>query len=109
MKNKQNGLKCNKRKCIALKSSGNIFSKRPFYICKMNFDLVIDILYLFFIGVKNKQIKVLMGISKTTVSKIIRSSLKLIRNYVRLNQQLLGGDEVIVEGDESLFGQRKYN
>ncbi|KAM0685780.1 hypothetical protein COBT_003005 [Conglomerata obtusa] len=74
----------------------------------MNFDVVIDILYLFFIGVKNKQIKLLMGISKATISKIIRSSLKLIRNYLRINQQLLGGDEVIDEDDESLFDRRKF-
>ncbi|KAM0673682.1 hypothetical protein GVAV_002770 [Gurleya vavrai] len=40
---------------------------------------------------------------------IIIESLKLIKNFVKKNKLMLGGNDIVVECDESLFGKRKYN
>ncbi|KAM0686242.1 hypothetical protein COBT_002537 [Conglomerata obtusa] len=109
VKDKENCLKCNKGKCIALKSTNSIFLKKPFFNSKtknlQNSRCTVPI----FIGINSKQINTLTMINNVTITKLIKNSLKLIKKFVSLNQRILGGNDVIVEGDKSLFGRRKYN
>ncbi|KAM0686421.1 hypothetical protein COBT_002354 [Conglomerata obtusa] len=68
-----------------------------------------EIIKLFFFEVKIKNIAKISEVNKKTVKTIILSVLRCIKKFVKKNSFLLGGDEIIVEMDESLFGKRKYN
>ncbi|KAM0686606.1 hypothetical protein COBT_002170 [Conglomerata obtusa] len=109
LKNTQNRLKCNKVKCRKFNSRSTIFIKKPFFNSKLTFNKICDVIYLFFIGIKTKPIITLTELNKVSIKKIIKSCLKIIKTYVKTNFQMLGGNDIIVEGEESLFGRRKYN
>ncbi|KAM0686599.1 hypothetical protein COBT_002176, partial [Conglomerata obtusa] len=109
-KNKEsNVLRCSGVKCRKLKSFNTIFSYKSFFDARIKYSKIIEIIYLFFLDLKIKQIKELTNTSKTCIREIIVNVLGIIKKYMKKNKMMLGGENTIVECDESLFGKRKYN
>lgn len=104
-----NVLRCSGARCRKLKSYSTIFSMKPFFDSKIRFNKIIEIIHLFFLDLKIKQIKELTNTSKSCIRGIVESVLFIIKKFMKKNKCMIGGENVIVECDESLFGKRKYN
>ncbi|KAM0685493.1 hypothetical protein COBT_003295 [Conglomerata obtusa] len=85
-----NILRCSGAKCRKLKSFSTVFSQKPFFNSKLKFEKTLEIIHLFFLELKIKQIEILTKISKTYKSSIIEDVLYIIKKYMKKKQMYAG-------------------
>jgi transposase-like protein len=80
-----------------------------FAYSKLSKTKTLKILEMWMQYAQNKLISYMTGVSKQAISRLIkRMSSLLVTSYYK-NLPKIGGENVIVEIDESKFGKRKYN
>ena len=106
---KANGLRwrCNNRSCKRKEIS--IFVDTIFYKSHLTVNKVIMIGYLWATGLSASQICHITGVNKNTITFYMNSYRTACSSYIETTAELIGGDQIIVEVDESKFGKRKFN
>lgn len=92
---------CNKR--ISLKTN-SFFSK-----CRLKCHEVMHLAYLWLSKAKNETAIIHTGFSKETISDYYKYFRELVASGVILEDNMIGGEGIIVELDESKLGKRKYH
>ncbi|KAG0430362.1 hypothetical protein DMUE_5673 [Dictyocoela muelleri] len=102
----KNIIKCTRRQCRYEK---RLFMKKLFHYGKLGCDIIMQIIML-----------ICKGFRITQICELISCDYKVVRRipkylYLRIHEEfsdkvdMIGGDNIIVEIDESKFGKRKYN
>ena len=68
---------------------------------------VLEISYLWIIKMKHKSIKKFTGMSPTTITRWLKTFKELVSLNLEEKHQQIGGKDIIVEIDESVFETRK--
>ena len=89
--------------------SVNILCETPFYHRKLSKVTILRILLMWIAKARISLIAELMGLSRQTVSSVIKAIKKPLLLSFYSKQQVIGGENVIVEIDESKFGKVKYH
>lgn len=66
---------------------------------------IIDVIYMWFNGVRNGLIAKILYISRKSITNIINNVSKIIKNNKNLFCVPIGGEDMIVEVDESKLGK----
>lgn len=96
-----NTLRCTSKKC---RKKISIFNSKPFFNSKLDWNKLCKVVYLIAYGYSAKQIHFLVDVNKRSIRRIAKSIGKLLPSDNRI-----GGENIIVEIDESKFGKRKYH
>ncbi|KCZ79045.1 hypothetical protein H312_03572 [Anncaliia algerae PRA339] len=91
------------------KNKQNALENSIFFNSKLKLDEILSIIGLWAHNISTNNIALILQISRQSVSKVLRKKGdKLVTNYY-CNLPKLGGENIIVEIDESKFRKRKYN
>ncbi|CAG8599913.1 7514_t:CDS:2 [Ambispora leptoticha] len=94
---------CVKRAC---RKRMSIFTNTIFYGANTPYNRVLEIGYLWIIEMKHKSIKTFTGMSPTTITRWLKIFKELVSFNLEEEHQQIGGQDIIVEIDESKFGTR---
>lgn len=97
---------CSWKACKAKKYA---FKHPIFKSKKISCINILKIIELWLLEISNKQICYLMDVNKSTVRKILKNVGEIAIPKYKQSFKKLGGDNIVVEVDESKFGKRKYN
>jgi transposase-like protein len=98
--------RCRARNCRAKVS---IFKKSFFSLSKLPCNQVILIGYFWLGGSSHSEIQRYTGHSTKTITSYINYFRQLVSESLANDDAIIGGDNVVVEIDESKFGKRKHN
>jgi transposase-like protein len=79
------------------------------YKSKLKLDKILEVIYLWCMDANTSLICSIIQISKTTISLLYKKMNKHLTNSYYRQLPKLGGENTIVEIDESKFGKRKYH
>jgi len=98
--------RCKRKACRKAVSvyQGTVFAKS-----KIPCNKILHMAYLWLAGCSHKAIMLLTGHSKQAVTNFITIFQDLVGCAIDSDDTIIGGENVIVEIDESKFGKRKYN
>ncbi|KCZ78562.1 hypothetical protein H311_00401 [Anncaliia algerae PRA109] len=105
-KNSRTLLRCGRKGC---RHEFSILKRTPFFKLKKSPIKTLRILELWAYDFKLTNIAEQLNITKSTVSKCLKSFFKKITNNYYLSIDKIGGKNCVIEVDESKFGRRKYN
>ena len=80
-----------------------------FYGSSLNCSQILLLAYLWLTNVKPKSAQLITGHSKPTISSFYQHFRVLVSSSLEEESQLIGGDGIIVEIDETKMGKRKNN
>jgi len=100
-------------RCTVCRNSKSMFQGGFFNRVKLPLRKIMLIAYMWIIKSPVESIKLATGLSSKTITNWcdnLRQAIELdMQNLQMDNDYKVGGDDIIVEIDESKFGKRKYN
>ncbi|KAG0432444.1 hypothetical protein DMUE_5499 [Dictyocoela muelleri] len=100
----KNEVRCGRRGC---RKRRPLINKKPFFNTLLSISDIFKVIFHLAIGDKAANISLVYGIDKNSVRRILLDMQDVLTDYNRNIR--LGGLGVVVEIDESKFGNRKYN
>lgn len=102
-------MSCRNKICPMKFKQKSLWDNTIFENVKLSKNKVLQILEFWMQGVSSKFLRYFFEIQKKTLSTLMKKLREnLVKNHYKLFP-LIGGDNDIVEIDESKFGKRKYN
>jgi len=98
--------KCTTKNCRKLNS---IYWGTPFASLKLKVNQIMELFFLFNNDASTNFFMNTKGNSSATISKRFKVYMDILVNDFSFSQVKIGGENVIVECDESKFGKRKYH
>lgn len=105
----QSCFRCNRRRCNSRSNRVSIRIGTFFYHSQMSCSDILKLAHLWLARVPVKSTILLTGHSPNTVCSFFNHFRKLVSSSLMLEDQIIGGPNVIVEVDETKLGKRKYN
>lgn len=99
-------VRCSKKNC---RKYDYILKNKIFAKNNVEFEVKLKIIYMWSQNIKKKNICEILNISKTTVNRVLYLFYQILERNKDLFCFKIGGENLIVEIDESKFGKRKYN
>lgn len=101
-----NMVKCRRKTCRKY----DVFIKCNLFVNKkLSDETVLKIIYLWCCETKTKSICNISGVSRQAVYRVLKKFYNILDELKEFYILKLGGEDIIVEIDESKFGKRKYN
>jgi transposase-like protein len=105
-KNKLDSCICLNKVC---KNRYSLWQGTCFHGKKIDLLIVLRVLEMFMIMAPNRVISYVTGLSKIAIWRILREVSKILVPRYYSATEVIGGNDVIVQVDESKFGKRKYH
>lgn len=101
-KGRFNIVRCSRKNC---RYECSLFESSIFKDVRISWETIIDVIYMWFNGVRNGLIAKILYISRKSITNIINNVSKIIKNNKNLFCVPIGGEDMIVEVDESKLGK----
>lgn len=98
--------RCKKDGC---RKSWSIFKNSFFSKTKLNTNTILELGYYWLCECSYSSVIKIMGLSSKTICAYYKYFRQLVASSLDQNDDIIGGDGIIVEVDESKFGRRKYH
>jgi transposase-like protein len=87
----------------------SITSESFFFIHKLGIHEIMEIAYYWLAELTHKSITMVTGHSSKTITAFMSYLRQLVASGLEIDDLIIGGQDIVVEVDESKFGKRKYN
>jgi transposase-like protein len=98
-----------RHKCITLQKETSIWKNTFFSKTKLEPNQIINLLYLWLSGANHTFLRTVGGHSPNVITNFIKDANQMLANDLEEEFCIIGGENIIVELDETKLSKRKYN